>query len=459
MSFDKNIAIKVSNVDKHFHVYDAPANRLRQAIYPKLQSIINIDKKQYFKEFPAIKNVSFEISRGETVGIVGRNGSGKSTILQIICGTLSATGGLVSTNGRIAALLELGSGFNPEFTGRENVFMNAAILGLSREETKLRFGEIEKFADIGDFIDQPVKSYSSGMVVRLAFAVSINVDPEILIVDEALSVGDELFQRKCFSKIEEIKKNGATILFVSHSGSTIIDLCDRAILMDAGEKIAEGSPKKIVANYQKLLYSPDDKAQKVRMEIMQLDEFSACSDLDLDSEILDSKEESLKDEEMELYDPNLKPTSTIFFESHGAHITEPAIVDFNGRKVNGLISGRRYKFIYIVNFSELAEHVRFGMVIKTTSGISLGGSMSSPLDESLPVVKPDTKVKVEFEFDCLLSPGMYFLNAGVFGSKGQEEIVLNRIVDAIAIRVLPIKKSNITEIINFNCQAKVLLNG
>lgn len=262
-----DIAIRVQNLGKCYQIYGAPRDRLKQFLLPRFQRAIGKQPIQYYREFWALKDVSFEIKKGETVGIIGRNGSGKSTLLQIICGTLSPTSGSVQTNGRIAALLELGSGFNPEFTGRENVYMNAAVLGLSKEEVDKRFDDIAAFADIGQFIEQPVKTYSSGMVVRLAFAVAINVDPEILIVDEALSVGDELFQRKCFSRIEAIKNNGATILFVSHSGSTIVELCDRAVLMDSGEKLAVGVPKQIVGRYQKLLYAPADRRESIREQI------------------------------------------------------------------------------------------------------------------------------------------------------------------------------------------------
>ena len=247
-----DIAISVQNLSKCFQIYENPRDRLKQFVMPRIQRFSGKKPKQYFREFWALKDVSFEIKKGEIVGIVGRNGSGKSTLLQLICGTLSPTGGSVQTNGRIAALLELGSGFNPEFTGRENVYMNAAVLGLSKSEVDARFDDIADFADIGQFIEQPVKTYSSGMTVRLAFFIAINVDPEILIVDEALSVGDELFQRKCFSRIEAIRASGATILFVSHSGGTVVELCDRAVLMDSGEKLAIGLPKKslvVTRNY------------------------------------------------------------------------------------------------------------------------------------------------------------------------------------------------------------------
>ena len=206
------IAIKVENLSKCYQIYAQPRDRLKQFVLPRLQRIAGKSPKQYFREFWALKDVSFEVKKGETVGIIGRNGSGKSTLLQMICGTLNPTGGTIQTNGRTAALLELGSGFNPEFTGRENVYLNGAVLGLTNDEIDNRFDDIASFADIGDFIEQPVKTYSSGMVVRLAFAVAVNVDPQILVVDEALSVGDELFQRKCYSRIETIKDKGATII-------------------------------------------------------------------------------------------------------------------------------------------------------------------------------------------------------------------------------------------------------
>ncbi len=251
-----DIAIQVKNISKHFLMFEKPEHRLKQMIVPKLQRLAGQQPKLYYRDFVAVNDVSFEVERGATVGIIGRNGSGKSTLLQMICGTLQPSHGSVLVNGRIAALLELGAGFNPEFTGRENVYMNAAILGLSRKETEERFEEIERFADIGIFIDQPVKSYSSGMYVRLAFAVAINVEPDILIVDEALAVGDEAFQRKCFARIEQIKENGATILFVSHGSQTIVQLCDRAILMDRGEVILDGVPKTVVNQYLRLLHMP-----------------------------------------------------------------------------------------------------------------------------------------------------------------------------------------------------------
>jgi len=229
-----DIAIRVNNLSKCYHIYDKPHDRLKQSIYPRLYRLAGKTPKQYFREFWALKEVSFEIKKGETVGIIGRNGSGKSTLLQMICGTLTPTSGDIQTNGRIAALLELGSGFNPEFTGRENVYMNASVLGLSNEEIDARFDDIVAFADIGEFVEQPVKTYSSGMMVRLAFAVAIHVDPVILIVDEALAVGDIVFQMKCLDRMEQIRAKGTTILFVSHSLEQVKRFCASCVWLEHG---------------------------------------------------------------------------------------------------------------------------------------------------------------------------------------------------------------------------------
>src|SRR5450759_1720920 len=228
-----DIAIRVSNLSKCYQIYNAPRDRLKQFVVPRLQRMAGQTPRQYFREFWALKDISFEIKKGETVGIIGRNGSGKSTLLQLICGTLSPTGGSVATNGRIAALLELGSGFNPEFTGRENVYMNAAVLGLSKEEVDQRFDAIAAFADIGYFIEQPVKAYSSGMMVRLAFAVIAHVNADILVIDEALSVGDAIFTQKCARFLRAFREKG-TLLLVSHDTSSVINLCQSAIWLDQG---------------------------------------------------------------------------------------------------------------------------------------------------------------------------------------------------------------------------------
>lgn len=254
-----DIAIRVENLSKCYQIYEHPRDRLLQ--------MLARSRKQYFREFWALRDVSFEVRKGETVGIIGRNGSGKSTLLQMVCGTLSPSSGAVRTNGRVSALLELGSGFNPEFTGRENIYMNGSVLGLTEADIAARYEEIVTFAEIGDFIDQPVKTYSSGMVVRLAFAVSVYVDPDILVVDEALAVGDAAFQYKCLDRLKQMSQSGVTLLFVSHDIGMVQNFCDRAIYLHNGEIKAQGASDNLAELYmmdirsdqRKLVDSPRDQ--------------------------------------------------------------------------------------------------------------------------------------------------------------------------------------------------------
>ena len=255
------IAIQVENLSKCYQIYDKPHQRLLQMIHR--------GHRQYYREFWALKDVSFTVKRGETLGIIGRNGSGKSTLLQLICGTLTPTSGTIKTNGRIAALLELGAGFNPEFTGRENVYMNASILGLSHEEIDARFDDIATFADIGDFIEQPVKSYSSGMYVRLAFAVIAHVDADILVIDEALAVGDAFFTQKCMRFLRNFMETG-TVLFVSHDTGAVINLCDHAILLEKGAIKQQGSPKEVAQLYLANLYEAQQGDSHNNLDVTQI---------------------------------------------------------------------------------------------------------------------------------------------------------------------------------------------
>ena len=246
-------AIVVADIGKCYQLYERPEHRLKQALIPRLQRAIGREPTRFFRESWALRNVSFDIARGETVGIIGRNGSGKSTLLQVICGTLSPTHGHVAVSGRVGALLELGSGFNPEFTGRENVYMNGAILGMDAAEVDAKYADIVAFADIGEFIDQPVKTYSSGMYVRLAFAVIAHADADILVIDEALSVGDVFFAQKCMRFLRDFQKRG-TVLFVSHDASAIVNLCDRAIWLDGGRIAVDGPAKAVCEAYHASQY-------------------------------------------------------------------------------------------------------------------------------------------------------------------------------------------------------------
>jgi len=272
-----DIAIYVQDLSKCYRIYDRPNDRLKQSLYPRLQRLVGKQPKRYGREFWALKDISFEVKKGETLGIIGRNGSGKSTLLQIICGTLAPTTGEMQLNGRVAALLELGSGFNPEFTGRENVYMNASILGLTGEEIDSRFDEITAFADIGNFIDQPVKTYSSGMYVRLAFAVIVHVDADILVVDEALAVGDAFFTQKCMMKIKELMNSGITLLFVSHDTTAVKALCSKAVLLDKGAVSCMGDTNSVVEKYygvvvqeqQEILVSSNETIEPCEEELIK----------------------------------------------------------------------------------------------------------------------------------------------------------------------------------------------
>lgn len=442
-----DIAISVNNLSKCYQIYDTPRDRLKQFFAPRVRQITGQTPKQYFREFWALKDVSFEIKKGETVGIIGRNGSGKSTLLQMICGTLNPTSGSIQTHGRVAALLELGSGFNPEFSGRENVYMNGAVLGLSTEEIDQRFGEIEAFADIGDFIEQPVKTYSSGMYVRLAFAVAINVDPDILIVDEALAVGDEPFQRKCYAKIERIRDSGATVLLVTHAVTIITQMCSRALLLDHGGRLFMGNPKLAVESYYRLIYSSSEETENIKHELKSKDLNEDLAGTKINQSISEysndkSCGETLPDVLLasgrgspERYDPSLKPLSTIDYESTGAQIINVRIENKHGKKVNVLAPHEVYWYCYEVNFQRAAENVHFGMLIKTTTGNDLGAVGSHPFGKNIASVPAGALYAIRFPFQNVFSPGTYFMNAGCSGYINGNDTFLHRIIDAIAFRV------------------------
>ena len=432
-------AIEISSISKAFPVYAQPHHRL-------LQMLSRRNKQRWYQEFVALRDVSFNVERGETLGIVGRNGSGKSTLLQIICGTQTPTTGQVNVNGRVAALLELGSGFNPEFTGRENVFLNGMVLGLSWEEIEQRFESIAAFAEIGDFMERPVRTYSSGMYVRLAFAVAINVTPDILIVDEALSVGDEAFQRKCFARINRIREDGATILFVSHSASTVVELCNRAVLLDGGELLAMGSPKYVVSRYQKILYSPADKLASIRAEIQKGNE-TDTSQVSVES-ATDAQDEpfiAAADDPVELpgeeddesyFEEGMLPKSTYRYDAIAAAIEDPHIETLDGRRVNVLKARRDYVYTYRIRFDRGASAVRCGMLIKSVTGLDLAGCVTSWAGSSLAWVDVGTVLEVRFRFPCMFASGAYFLNAGVQGRLGEEEVYLDRWIDAVMFKVI-----------------------
>jgi lipopolysaccharide transport system ATP-binding protein len=451
MSSEAVIVLK--NISKCFKQYAHPIERIKDIVRPG---------RGKSSEHWALQDINLVINKGETLGLIGKNGSGKSTLLQMIAGTLTPTQGEITVNGRISALLELGSGFNPEFTGRQNVFFNGRLLGLPEREIEDKFDAIAAFADIGPFIDRPVKTYSSGMFVRLAFAVAINVEPDILIVDEALAVGDEAFQRKCFSRIKAFQEAGKTILFVSHSAATVVELCNWSILIDGGEILLSGPPKLVVSKYHKLLYAPVEQAALLRQEIRSMHTADALLSPDAanpseNSAIADKIREFTVKKPEPFYDPNLLSQSTLYYLSRGAEIREPYITTLEGKMVNNLVRGEDYIYRYSVYFSEDADQVRFAMLLKTLTGLELGGAVSHVLGHGIEQVCRGTLIEAEFKFSCWLFPGVYFLNNGVLGIIDDEEVFLHRCVDAVMLRVQPEEGILGTCIVDFQVESNIAL--
>lgn len=376
------------------------------------------------REHLALDKVSFAINRGETVGIVGRNGSGKSTLLQIICGTLRPSSGEMEVRGRVAALLELGSGFNPDYSGRDNVFLNSAILGIPETETRRRLDQILEFADIGKFIDQPVRTYSSGMFVRLAFATAINSDPDILIIDEALAVGDEAFQRKCFARLQQIQAQGATILLVSHSVQSIVALCDRAILLDGGRKLMEGEPKAVTGQYQRLIHAPAGQVDAIREAILAGRSVSEAKDAPAAPAPVAQP----------ALDPELKTASRVSFEANGGQVDNIRILDEAGDPCNILDHGQSYALCFTARFTRSFPDVSFAMMTKTIVGEHIAGLWSHMAGAGMSVEAGDT-FEVRLPFVNRFTPGTYFVNAGVFDRGNGNFTIIHRVLDALMFKV------------------------
>lgn len=438
--------ISVCNLSKAYHIYENPQDRLKQILWR--------GRRNFFREFRALDDVSFEVRRGETVGIIGRNGSGKSTLLQIVCGTLGESGGTVELDGDVAALLELGSGFNPDFTGIENIFLYGQLLGMSNRQVKDRLNDIIEFAGIGDFTYQPVKTYSSGMYVRLAFAVSVARKPDILVVDEALSVGDEAFQRKCFARIDDLRQKGTTVLFVSHAAALVVELCDRALLLDAGRLLYDGAPKETVALYHKLSFSSEANRETVRSEIRAAQ--AVCQD----SVVLPGGGEGPArtpdaHAQKPFLDPQLRPQSRLEYEEMGARISSAAIETLGGAQVNQLVHGEEYVYTYSVLFAAAAAKVQFGMLVKSVTGLELGGAAHPAVFSAVPRIDEGEKVSVRFNFRCLFNPGTYFFNAGVKGEINGAVGYLHRIMDAVMFKVQPLRGRVATGYVNFDVVSSI----
>ncbi len=414
-------AIRVQNLSKCYQIYDTPRDRLRQFVLPRLQGLAGQTPRQYFREFWALKDISFEVKKGETVGILGRNGSGKSTLLQIITGTLSLTSGSVSTQGRIAALLELGSGFNPEFTGRENIYLNGSILGFSKQEMDDRFDEIAAFADIGEHLDQPTKTYSSGMAVRLAFAVQACVSPQVLIVDEALSVGDEKFQRKCFDYIERLREGGCSILLVTHSTATVEKFCQRGVLLHKGAVHGIGPAKEIVDQYHALLYSDE----KTYIRYLQQ---SQAADKPLAS--VDQETTHLHSEEA------INNVSDSSATGMRAVISNWEILDSSGCPCEQFKTGETLTVRFIVNVLGQVDEIQAGILIRTVEGVSAFGTSTLYHQKNFINAQPGVCLGFDFELRADLCAGTYFITLAIAEAISHGDMLyLDRKTDVIVFKV------------------------
>ena len=416
------VAIRVDDVSKLYKLYDKPSDRLKESL--------GLTRKKLYKEHYALHNVSFDVKRGETVGIIGTNGSGKSTILKIITGVLNPSGGHVEIDGRISALLELGAGFNMEYTGIENIYLNGTMIGFSREEIDAKMQDILDFADIGDFVHQPVKTYSSGMFVRLAFAVAINIDPEILIVDEALSVGDVFFQAKCYKKFEDFKKMGKTILFVSHDLGSISKYCDRVVLLNRGKKLAEGTPKEMVSMYKRIMVN-QDKAEEIAAHQMDM------SSLEEDDE-KEIKEAACEGQWKNHY--NLNP-DVDEYGNGAAEIEDFAIIDENGNYTNAIVKGTRFRLKSKVKFKQDVHDPIFTYTFKNIQGVAITGTNTMYEKKDVSLAKEGETYVATFEQDMFLQGGEYLLSMSCTGYRDGEFQVYHRLYDVCNVTVVSDKNT------------------
>ena len=446
-----DIAIAVNDVSKMYKLYDKPIDRLKESL--------GLTKKKKYKEHFALNHVNFQVGKGETVGIIGTNGSGKSTILKIITGVLNPTGGQVVVDGRISALLELGAGFNMEYTGLENVYLNGTMIGFSREEIDEKLQDILDFADIGDFINQPVKTYSSGMFVRLAFAVAINIEPEILIVDEALSVGDVFFQAKCFRKFEDFKKDGKTILFVSHDLSSISKYCDRVVLLNKGNKLAEGTPKEMVDLYKRVLVgqageltgegqpaAPAPQAAPAAVpaegesaENTDAGETTAESAAPAAPAVPDA--ETLSDPSTGWLKPFPLNPQQLEYGDRKAEFVDFAIVDDRGNYTNTLEKGSEFKILAKVRFNSKVPEPIVAFTFKNVHGTDITGTNTMYENQDIKQCEGGEEVIVTFTQKMDMQGGDYLLSLGCTGYQDGDFTVFHRLYDICTVTVVSSKNT------------------
>lgn len=419
---ERPVAISVKGVEKIYKLYDKSSDRVREAL--------GFAGKARHKKHYALNGIDMDIYQGECVGIIGTNGSGKSTILKIITGVLSPSAGEVKVNGRISALLELGAGFNMEYNGIENVYLNGMMIGFSEKEIDEKLQDILDFADIGDYVYQPVKTYSSGMFVRLAFAVAINIEPEILIVDEALSVGDVFFQAKCYHKFEEFKEMGKTIVFVSHDLSSISKYCDRVILLNKGVKLGEGSPKEMIDVYKRVL---------VRQ--YELPDDTEYTNLLHDEELREKAADSVqKRKEKEQTEQGVNP-ELLEYGSGKAKIAEYDLIDQSGTRTTAIIKGQEYTIRMKVAFAQDCPAPIFAFTIKNIRGTEITGTNTMVEKAFLEAVKAGETKEIAFTQHMSLQGGEYLLSLGVTGYEGDDFTVYHRLYDVLNMTVISDKNT------------------
>ncbi|MDO4267653.1 MAG: ABC transporter ATP-binding protein [Eubacteriales bacterium] len=428
MSSNSEYAIQVQDVSKVYRLYEKPIDRLKESL--------SLTHKSYHRDFFALNDISFQVKKGETVGIIGTNGSGKSTILKIITGVLTPSSGSVRVSGVISALLELGAGFNMDYTGIENVYMNGTMMGFTRSQMEKKLPDILEFADIGDFVYQPVKTYSSGMFVRLAFALAINVEPEILIVDEALSVGDVFFQSKCYRRMEEIRKNGTTILMVTHDMGSVIKYCDRVVLLNKGHYVAEGEAGKMVDLYKKILANQMDALEE---ELDEMNDFSGGAGSG-------EKQQKTQKPQHQMHGGLMKDKLSINPErtEYGngkAEIYDLGLFDERGNLTNLLLKGEYFEIREKIRFAEPVQAPIFTYTIKDKKGADLTGTNTMYEGTQIKPVKRGDEYEVTFRQKMTLQGGEYLLSMSCTGFEQGEHTVYHRLYDVASITVISNKNT------------------
>ena len=430
--------IELENVSKHFRLYKNGRDVAREILSPT--------RKKLHRKFDALRNINLEVKKGETLGIVGKNGSGKSTLLKLISKVMVPDSGRIMVSGKVSALLELGAGFNPEFTGLQNIRFLASISDISSREIEEKLNSIIEFADVGEHIDQPLKTYSSGMKARLGFAFSVNVDPDILILDEVLSVGDELFRRKCYAKMEEMFSTGKTVIYVSHNLSSVAQYCNRAVLLHDGEILVDSKAGIVVNLYEKLISTKPEKTNEFLKELrefrLESTEYEESNSTDSD----DPKERSLTP----YFSEQLRTTSAVSYENLGVRISNPKIVTLTGEQVNVLVTRQRYKITYQALFTKKFSNVAFGAKIRTEKGLDLSGTTNIYQEQLCSGLVEGDEVNVEISFTCNLLPGTYFVNVGVAEKRDGNIEYLARMVDVLAFKVLAPTPNICTGLVGMN---------